>query len=216
MSTAAVSKGEPLPSGELLPPTPGFSQARRRVFQAAIVLFGERGYHAVSVRDIAAELGLKPMALYTHAKSKQDLLFEIVKIGFETHRAALGEALLEAGSDPLDQIRALCAAHVRVHLQYAALARVTNREVGQLDERFATQLEQLRAESVRAFQDVVARGQRLGVFLDDNPVLLIHAIGGFGVRAPEWWSPETGISADEVVAGFTAFAERILTGGQQR
>lgn len=216
MSISAIGKRGPLPFDELLPPTPGFSQARRRVFSAAIVLFGEHGYHAVSVRDIAAELGLKPMALYTHAKSKQDLLFEIVKIGFETHRVVLGEALLEAGSDPIDQIRALCAAHVRVHLQYAALARVTNREVGQLDERFAPQLEQLRTEAVRAFHDVVARGQRLGVFVDDNPMLLIQAIGGLGVRAPEWWTPESGISADEVVTGFTAFAERILVRSASR
>ena len=210
MSIAAVDPDE---AAALLPPTPGFSAARRRAFEAAIVLFGARGYHAVSVRDIAAHLGLKPMALYTHAKSKQDLLFEIVKIGFETHRAALAEALLDAGSDPVDQMRALCAAHVRVHLRYAALARVTNRETVQLEERFAPQLAQLRLESVRTFQEVVARGQRLGVFGDDNPALLVHAVGGMGLHAPEWWSPGSGIPAEEVVEAFAAFAVRILTGG---
>lgn len=200
---------------ELLPPAEGFTPARRRVFEAAIRLFGERGYHAVSVRDIAGEVGLKPMALYAHARSKQDLLFEIVRIGFETHRAELGAALLEAGPEPVDQIRALCAAHVRVHLQYAALARVTNREVGQLEERFAPQLVTLRAESVRSFHDVVARGQRLGVFVDESLVLLVQAIGGMGLRAPEWWTPESGIDAEEVVRTFASFAVRILTGGAQ-
>jgi len=210
MSIAAVADGAPV---ALLPPTPGFSPARRRVFEAAIVLFGERGYHAVSVRDIAAHLGLKPMALYTHAKSKQDLLFEIVKIGFETHRAAVGEALLEAGADPVDQMRALCTAHTRIHLRYAALARVTNRETGQLEERFTPQLEQLRLEAVRSFNEVVARGQRLGVFGADNPTLLVRAVGGMGLHAPDWWTPESGIAAEEVVEAFTAFAIRILTGG---
>lgn len=214
MSIAAVPD-RPLAVGKLLPPTPGFSEAKRRVFEAAIVLFGERGYHAVSVRDIAGELGLKPMALYTHATSKQDLLFEIVKIGFETHRGELDAALLEAGADPVHQIRALCAAHVRVHLRYAALARVTNRETGQLDARFAAQLEQLRAESVRSFQHVVARGQRRGVFVEENPRLLVQAIGGMGIRAPEWWTPESGIDAAEVVRAFTTFAVSILTSGKQ-
>jgi AcrR family transcriptional regulator len=209
--TLALADSGPQP--ELLPPTPDFSPARRRVFEAAIVLFGERGYHAVSVRDIAGELGLKPMALYTHAKSKQDLLFEVVRIGFETHRNEVNAALLEAGSDPLDQIRALCSAHVRVHLKYAALARVTNREVGQLEDRFADQLALLRAEAVRSFHDVVARGQRLGVFVDENIYLLVQAIGGMGIRAPEWWTEETGIELDEVVETYTRFAVRILTDG---
>lgn len=211
MTLALVT--DPSPSSDLLPPTPDFSAARRRVFEAAIVLFGERGYHAVSVRDIANELGLKPMALYTHAKSKQDLLFEIVKIGFESHRAAISAALLEVGADPMEQVRALCSAHVRVHLQYAALARVTNREVGQLEERFAEPLAMLRAEAVRSFQDVVSRGQRLGVFHGDNPLLLIQAIGGMGIRTAEWWTPELGIPADDVIATYTDFAVRILTGG---
>ena len=207
-----LAYADPSPEHGLLPPTPEFSPARRRVFEAAIVLFGERGYHAVSVRDIAGALGLKPMALYTHAKSKQDLLFEIVRIGFEVHRTELAAALLEAGSDPVDQIRALCSAHVRVHLTYAALARVTNREVGQLEDRFADQLALLRAEAVRSFQDVVARGQRLGVFVDENPFLLVQAIGGMGVRAADWWTPESGIPLDEVVETYTRFAVRILTG----
>jgi AcrR family transcriptional regulator len=195
----------------LLPPTPKFSPARRRVFEAAIVLFGERGYHAVSVKDIAGALSLTPMALYTHAASKQDLLFEIVKIGFETHRAEVGAALLEAGADPVDQIRALVAAHVRVHLQYAPLARVTIREVDQLDERFGDQLDLLRTESVRTFFDVVERGQRLGVFTDADPELLIHAVAGLGTRAPDWWTPTSRFSADEVVETFTRFAVSILT-----
>ena len=195
----------------LLPPTPGFSAAKRRVFEAAVGLFADRGYAAVSVRDIAGVLGLQPMSLYTHAKSKQDLLFEIVKIGFDTHRGLLGQALLEAGTDPVDQIRALCSAHVQAHLTYAPLARVTNREVGQLEARFEEPLALLRAEAVRSFLEVVDRGQRLGAFVADNPVLLVQAIGGMGVRTSEWWTPESEIPAEEVVRAYADYAVRILT-----
>src|SRR5262249_47232699 len=130
-------------------------------------------------------------------------------------RAALGAALLEAGTEPVDQIRALCSAHIRVHLRYAALARVTNREVGQLEERFATQLELLRSEAIRSFIEVFARGQRLGVFVDENPVLILQAIAGMGTRAPEWWTPDSGIDADDVVRTLTSFAVTIATGGRE-
>lgn len=213
MSTAVASGAA---VSALLPPTPDSSEARRRVFEAAIVLFGRNGYHGVSVRDIASELGLKPMALYAHVSSKQELLWELMKLGFATHRNRLSEAILDAGSDPVDQIRALCEAHVRVHLEYPALARVTNRESPSLDEQYADELERLRTEASRSFREVVARGQRLGVFADDDQLLLIHAIGGMGTRAPEWWTPELGVDPEAVVRTYGDFAVRILTGGTQR
>jgi AcrR family transcriptional regulator len=207
MSNAAVSSA-------LLPPTPGFSDARRRVFEAALALFGTRGYHAVSVRDIAAELGLKPMALYAHVASKQELVFELVTIGFATHRDRLSDALLEAGSDPVAQIRALCEAHVRVHLDYPELARVTNRAAESLGEEHAEEQRRLRLEAGRAFQEVVARGQRLGVFADDDPLLVVQAIGAMGTRAPEWWTDGAGVDVEDVVRAFADFAVRILTAGR--
>ncbi|MCU1602990.1 MAG: TetR family transcriptional regulator [Frankiales bacterium] len=210
MSTAALSG--PTVSA-LLPPTPEMSDARRRVFEAAIVLFGRSGYHAVSVRDIAAELGLKPMALYAHVASKQELLYELVKLGFATHRDRMSAALLEVSADPLEQIRALCEAHVRVHLDYPALARVTNRETESLDEQYRPALQRMREDAARSFEEVVARGQRLKVFVDDDPFLIIQAIGGMGTRTPEWWSPGLGVPAETVVKTYADFALRILTGG---
>jgi AcrR family transcriptional regulator len=197
----------------LLPPELDFSDARRRVFEAAILLFGERGYYAVSVRDIATRLGLQPMALYAHVASKQDLLFEIMSVGYTTHRNWLVEGLLDAGREPADQIRALCRAHVAVHLQYPALARATNRDVGALNPEQAIKIDRLRGESAKVFLDVVERGQRMGAFCDDNLQLLVHAVAAMGLRAPEWWTETYGISADEVADTFADFAVRILTGG---
>jgi AcrR family transcriptional regulator len=197
--------------GALLPPTPELSVARRRAFEAAMVLFGRRGYAAVSVRDIAAELGLKPMALYAHVRSKQEMLFELVKLGFATHRDRMDKALLEAGSDPVEQIRALCEAHVRVHLDYPELARITNREIESLEEQYADDLARLRADAARSFIGVVVRGQRLGAFADDHPALLVHAIGGMGVHTPEWWNPSSPIPRETLVQTYVDFAIRILT-----
>ncbi|MDP9101946.1 MAG: TetR/AcrR family transcriptional regulator [Actinomycetota bacterium] len=196
---------------DLLPPCPGFSDARRRVFEAAIVLFGERGYHAVSVRDLATKIGLTPMAIYAHVASKQDLLFEIMTIGHTTHRDRLSGALLDAGPEPEEQIRALCRAHVLVHLEYPALARVTNREAGALGQTQTAVIQRLRAEAGKVFRDVVTRGQKRCAFTDDNPTLLVQAVGGMGIRAAEWWTPAVGISVEEVVETFADFAVRILT-----
>ncbi len=46
--------------------------------QAALSLFAQNGYEAVSVRDIAAQLSLSKAALYKHYKSKRDIFEQIV------------------------------------------------------------------------------------------------------------------------------------------
>jgi AcrR family transcriptional regulator len=45
---------------------------------AATHLFAQRGYHNVTVADVADAVGITPSALYHHFRSKQDLLLEVV------------------------------------------------------------------------------------------------------------------------------------------
>lgn len=47
---------------------------RARVVNAAVVLADRDGLGAVSMRRVAAELGVAPMALYKHVRDKEDLL----------------------------------------------------------------------------------------------------------------------------------------------
>ncbi len=146
----------------LLPPRRDLGGARLRLFETALELFGRRGYDAVSVRDLMSELGQQPGALYGHVPSKQHLLYELTCIGHEEQRDRLKEALLDAGREPSDQIRALTRAHVAVHLRYPALARVTTREARALTEEQLLSVLVVRDESIRMFLDVVERGRPAG------------------------------------------------------
>lgn len=194
----------------LLPARPELGDARLRLYEAAIALFGARSYDAVSVRDLANSLGMAPGGIYAHVPSKQHLLFELVRLGHEEHRDRLKEALLSAGASPVDQIRALATAHVRVHLEYPALARVTNREVRALSEEHLALVLQIRGESERMLLDVIERGARLGVFDPFHPRLAVLAIAAMGGRAAEWWSPDFENSIDEIASTYAEYALRLL------
>ena len=54
-------------------------KTRELIIQTALKLFSQKGFEAVSVRDIAAELELTAPALYVHFKSKQDILEAILR-----------------------------------------------------------------------------------------------------------------------------------------
>ena len=190
----------------------GISRSRRRLYEEALRQFGERGYDAVSVRDLAERLGVQPAALYAHAKSKRDLLYALVRIGYEVHRDWLREALLDAGREPVGQIRSMVRAHVLVHLRYRDLARVVARELRCLSPEEQEHLEEVRNQSYELFSAVVARGVKLGVFSVEVDVeLAIAGITAMGVRAAEWWGPAGYPSAEQVADSYAGFAVKILS-----
>jgi TetR/AcrR family transcriptional regulator, cholesterol catabolism regulator len=94
--------------------TPSKSQATRRsILEAAAGLFRQKGYAAVSLRDIAQAVGMKTGSLYYHFDSKEGLVEEILTLGtqgaFEASKAAV-EAL-GAAANPLDKLHAVFSAH---------------------------------------------------------------------------------------------------------
>ena len=62
-----------------------------RIVEAAFGLFAERGYHAVSVRDIAAAVGVKDASLYNHFPGKQAIFDAVLAAQLERTRAVFAE-----------------------------------------------------------------------------------------------------------------------------
>jgi AcrR family transcriptional regulator len=54
--------------------------SRQRVLEAAVTLADREGIEAVSMRRLGQELGIEAMSLYTHVRSKEDLLDGMVEV----------------------------------------------------------------------------------------------------------------------------------------
>ena len=201
------------PGPSLLPPWMELSDARRRMFETAIVLFGERGFHGVSVRDLTEALGQHKAALYGHAASKQDLLFQLVLSGYQEHRQLLRDALAGADEDPVSQVRALVRAHVQFHLYYRAAARVCTRELRALTDENRETVTAVRDQTQRMLLDVIERGKREGVFTVDDVELAALAIAGMGIRIAEWQNAPAR-EPDQVASTSEDFALPILGANQ--
>jgi AcrR family transcriptional regulator len=194
----------------LLPPGVELSPPKRRLYETALELFGEHGFHGVSIRDIATALGQQPSAIYFHVSSKTDLLFELALIGHRAHFQRIQNALMEAGGDPVDQVRAMVFAHLDGHMEYPSMARLTNRELGALPpEQLRTVLE-IRAQTEQMFIDVLDRGVRLGVFSVADTFLGAKAIGALGIRLPEWWTPDAPRTREQILEHYVHYAMRIV------
>jgi AcrR family transcriptional regulator len=93
---------------------------KAQLADAAAELFGRRGYHAVSVNDIAFAAGVTGPAVYRHFGSKQEVLAHVLLSGLEVFGQATEEAL-DGARDANEALRRMLEA-------VAALA-VERREV---------------------------------------------------------------------------------------
>ena len=57
---------------------------RDKIMDVALNMFSERGYEAVSIRDICGEVGIKESTLYYHFKNKKDILDSLIE-KFRSH-----------------------------------------------------------------------------------------------------------------------------------
>src|SRR5512140_85867 len=71
---------------------------RERLCEAAERLFAERGPDAVTMRQLAAELGVSPMTPYRYFQDKDDILAAVRTNGFTQFAEALERARAGAGS----------------------------------------------------------------------------------------------------------------------
>lgn len=72
------------------------SQSREQLLRVAADLFGERGYTAVKLQDIAKALGVKQAALYYHVpEGKEKIYVEVMERAFRRHYEGMKRALGE-------------------------------------------------------------------------------------------------------------------------
>jgi TetR/AcrR family transcriptional regulator, cholesterol catabolism regulator len=190
----------------------GVSPPRERseeVYRAALQLFREKGYHATSMQDIAAAVGLYKGSLYHYIGGKEDLLVQVFERAMGTLLADVERIVADTSLGPSAQLRSIVQAHVccvsenldalTVYLhEFRALAGESLAKVRAQRERYA----QLVAE-------IVGRGVRLGEF--ETPDVGIATLGLLGMCnwVCQWYRPEGRLGPAEI-GGY--FADLVLSG----
>ncbi|HVF31636.1 MAG TPA: TetR/AcrR family transcriptional regulator [Acidimicrobiales bacterium] len=206
----------------VLPPRATSDGTLRRVQETALALFAERGYHGVSMRDLAAAVGMRASSLYVHVASKEDLLLQLILLGHEEHRDGMRTAVLDAdgGGSATGQLAAATRAHVRMHAAYPTLALVANNELRSLGPEAQRTVHAVRGDAEGMLRDIIERGVRLGEFDCPDPWLAMAAIGAIGIRVASWYvAGESPYSVEQVCDRYAEFALRIagaeLRGGRR-
>ncbi|MGB3180136.1 MAG: TetR/AcrR family transcriptional regulator [Cyclobacteriaceae bacterium] len=136
---------------------------KEQIIKKATLLFRKKGYTAASMRDLANELNIEAASLYSHIRSKEQILDKICFRMVDAFVEGLNE-VEEAASAADTKLRRAIIAHILVITRDTDASAVFFNEWRHLgSERLQEFLLQREAYEER-FRDIMREGIRAGVF----------------------------------------------------
>lgn len=127
-----------------------------RIHVEAMKLIARYGYAAVSMRQIAAEVGVQAGALYLYTPDKQTLLFDLMRLHLEDLMELY--AKVPQDGDPLVQLQQFTIFHIRFNLDRRDAVFVANMELRNLEPENFKVIEALRKSYEDALEDILKSG----------------------------------------------------------
>jgi AcrR family transcriptional regulator len=179
---------------------------------AALEAFGAQGYHGTSVRDIVRRADVTIAALYYHFETKHQILYHIMRGAMEELIRQTEEALAAAGDDPVAQLGAVVRAHAAYHTAHQSEAFVGNTELRSLQPEARAHIVALRDRQQAIFEQVIARGSRLGAFAPTDQKEAVRAILAMCTAIATWYQEGDGLTPDEIASRYVEIAARVVGG----
>jgi AcrR family transcriptional regulator len=183
--------------------------AARRLVIAAVQAFAERGYHATTTRDIAGRAGMSPAALYIHYKTKEELLYQISKVGHQRSLSLLGEARDAAGT-AYERLDSAVRVFVRWHAEHHTTGRVVQYELGALGPEHYTEIVALRRQSEDAIRSIIKDGVTADEFDVPDISGTTLAVLSLCIDVARWFNPDGRRTPDEVGALYADLVLRMV------
>lgn len=173
---------------------------RPRIQAAALRLFARHGYAAVSMRQIAAEVGVQAGAIYNYVPHKQALLFDLMKGHMEDLLTANEAAVSGTGPAALDEFVRF---HILYHLERVDLVFISYMELRALEPDNFAEIERLR----RAYEDRLERILR-GTGVEDTKLATLALIAML-TGVTNWFRGEGRLTPEDIAETYVAMARRL-------
>ncbi|MFN3646646.1 MAG: TetR/AcrR family transcriptional regulator [Gemmobacter sp.] len=179
-----------------------------RIRAAALRLFARHGYAAVSMRQIAAEVGVQAGALYLYTPDKQTLLADLMAEHLEQVLAALAAEPL-AGT-PADRLAGFARFHVGFHLERPEAVFVAYMELRNLDPDNFARIETLRRAYEAQLEAILRDGVAAGLFRIPDTKLATLALIAMLTGVTTWYREGGRLSRADVAEIYADMARKAV------
>jgi AcrR family transcriptional regulator len=179
------------------------------VREAAVNLIARLGYEAMSMRQLAAEVGVQAAAPYRYFPTKEDLLFTLMREHMEGLIDAW-EAARPAVADPAARLAAYVENHIAFHIERRHSTHVSNMELRSLSHDRLTQILRMRTAYEKELRAILRDGSEAGAFSVDDTGLTAMALIQMMTGVIVWFRPGERLSISEVTATYLSMTMRLV------
>jgi AcrR family transcriptional regulator len=177
--------------------------------KAGLRLIYSQGYEAMSLRKLAAEVGIQAGSLYNHITTKQDLLFDLIKVHMDELLERLDQAL-DGISDPEDRLQSFIAFHVGYHIARKREVFICYSELRSLEPKNYEIVVSLRQQYERKLIDILDDGIAEGRFTVADTTVAAYGILAMLTGVCTWFRPAGRMTKEEVVGIYTGMVRHGL------
>jgi TetR/AcrR family transcriptional regulator, cholesterol catabolism regulator len=169
---------------------------RERIIATAVELFYNQGLSNTTLEAVAERMNVTKPFIYSHFKSKSELLAEICSRGIRASLDALNRAVSSEGT-ATEKMQMLARDFMLAVLNNQAHIAIYNREEKHLARADADAINVMRREFDRKFCALLDEGVATGEFTVDDVQIASLAIGGIASWSYVWFRPNGRLTRDE-------------------
>lgn len=133
------------------------SERKSEIINCAAKLFKEKGYSAVTMRDIAQALNIKAASLYNHIKSKQEILVLIIIKIAEEFTSVMND-IVSSEITTIQKIEKVIQLHIDITLRNPEALACLNNDWMHLTDEELTYFIKMREEYEENFRKIILKG----------------------------------------------------------
>ncbi|WP_293894506.1 TetR/AcrR family transcriptional regulator [Flavobacterium sp.] len=147
---------------------------KTEIINVAAKLFKEKGYSAVTMRDIAQAMDIKAASLYNHIKSKQEILVLIVIEIAEEFTTTMNE-VVNSNETTIKKIERIIQLHIDITLRDANALACLNNDWMHLADAELTYFIKMREDYEENFRTIIKKGIADGEIKNLNLEVIIFS-----------------------------------------
>jgi TetR/AcrR family transcriptional regulator, cholesterol catabolism regulator len=181
---------------------------KKRLFDAAMELIGERGFTDASVDEIVDRAGVAKGTVYYHFTGKAELVEALIADRFAPLATAFRVAAASHPDDPRAAIEAIVRAELEFLSEHSSFSKLLLTEMWREDRVWRKTLVLARKELFAVISDVIRQGVASGEFRPDvEPEFGASALFGMTATvALDWLAFDPNKKLDTVLAQITKAA----------
>ncbi|HEY8512289.1 MAG TPA: TetR/AcrR family transcriptional regulator [Cyclobacteriaceae bacterium] len=162
---------------------------KEQVIRKAAELFRQKGYAASSMRDLAQMLGIEAASLYSHIKSKEEILRTLCFDMAAEFRASLDE-VEQQDVTASEKLRRGIIGHIQVMARDLTASAVFMNEHRHLSQPYLRDFLLLRINYINRFKRIIEAGMQSGEFKDtiDKKLAVMTLFSSLNWM-PMWYDP---------------------------